>query len=188
MAINEETLKESISKASEILKNTAKEIESITFPGAETIVFATEQLTDDYIAELLKNVPANCANTDFIYVLELESSEVSRSISESFVKSRKSQGKSDFAGKKDFCKCNNNSSNYLYVGRSKKLRSRLKQHLGAGNKGVYAIHMSRWIAGISASINIHYYGFDGKDNLIIQAIEDALWEQFQPMFGRKGEK
>ena len=58
MAINEEKLKESISKASEILKNTAKEIESITFPGAKTIVFATEQLTDAYIAKLLKKVPA----------------------------------------------------------------------------------------------------------------------------------
>ena len=90
--------------------------------------------------------------------------------------------------KKDICRPIHSNSNYLYVGRSQKLRSRLKQHLDAGSESVFAMHMLRWVSGIEVSIEIYCYQFDKHTNLIVQALEDGLWDSFQPMFGRKGEK
>lgn len=50
------------------------------------------------------------------------------------------------------------------------------------------MHMLRWIGNIDATVNIYYYRFNDQENLIIQALEDALWSKFKPMFGRQGEK
>jgi hypothetical protein len=50
------------------------------------------------------------------------------------------------------------------------------------------MHMLRWATGVQCKVEISHYQFDKMDNLIIQALEDGLWQSFNPMFGRKGEK
>jgi len=50
------------------------------------------------------------------------------------------------------------------------------------------MHMLRWSAGLECKIEVTYYEFKSQENLIIQALEDGLWQSFSPMFGRKGEK
>ncbi|MCA3928860.1 GIY-YIG nuclease family protein [Vibrio vulnificus] len=76
----------------------------------------------------------------------------------------------------------------MYVGRSKKLRSRLSQHLGSENGGLFAMHLSRWSTQINAKIKVSYYQLDNEDNLLVQALEDGFWDELKPMFGRKGDK
>ncbi len=50
------------------------------------------------------------------------------------------------------------------------------------------MHMLRWCAGIEATVKIYRYQFDQQPNLIVQALEDGLWDSFRPIFGRKGER
>jgi hypothetical protein len=142
----------------------------------------------------MKTVPAGhlkeLRKSDFIYVFKLiEANETTKKlISDKFNESRLVQNAADFKGEKDFCRRNKALSDYLYIGRSQKLRSRLKQHLGGGNEGIFAMHMLRWATDVQCKIEISYYQFKKIDNLIIQALEDGLWQSFNPMFGRKGEK
>jgi NurA-like 5'-3' nuclease len=79
-------------------------------------------------------------------------------------------------------------SDYLYVGRSHKLRSRIRQHLGSNYKGTYALHMQRWAENFDEKIEIQYFKLVDQDNLLVQSVEDSLWQKLRPAFGRKGDK
>ena len=194
MAIENDDIKRSIETARESLEKVAKEIANVQFPQANIIEFELSELSDKYINDTLKTVPAGYSQefseTDFIYVFKLIDTNKTKKnlISDRFNDSRSLQKTEDFEGKKDFCRRNEGLSDYLYIGRSQKLRSRLKQHLGAGNEGIFAMHMLRWATRVQGKVEISYYQFDLFDNLIIQALEDGLWQCFNPMFGRKGEK
>jgi hypothetical protein len=194
MPIEDNDIKRSIESARESLKKVAEEIARVKFPKANMIEFELSELSDKYINDKLKTVPAgyskDLSETDFIYIFKLiDANEAKKDfISKRFNDSRSVQNTEDFEGKKDFCRWNEVMSDYLYIGRSQKLRSRLKQHLGAGNEGIFAMHMLRWATGVQCKVEISHYQFDKMDNLIIQALEDGLWQSFNPMFGRKGEK
>ena len=82
----------------------------------------------------------------------------------------------------------NNQSMTFYVGRSKTLRARLKQHLGAEARGVYSLHLQRWATGNNAEIAIFVMKFNDAEDLLVQAVENGLWSSLKPAFGRKGEK
>jgi hypothetical protein len=190
--------KDEILKATESARTTlvsvAAKIAGIFFPDPIYFEFQLEKLSDHYIEEVVKKVPAGYAKeyeeTDFLYIFKLLEADDNKknSIAGNFTKYRNIQSTDGFEGKKDCCRYNEKLSDYLYIGRSQKLRSRLKQHLGAANEGIFAMHMLRWSAGLECRIEVSYYEFKSHDNLIIQALEDGLWQSFFPMFGRKGEK
>lgn len=192
MSINNELLDATINNAADALLRLSDEIKSIGFPEANVLDIQTSQLSDEYISESVREVPAGYAkelkNTDFIYIFEVQSSDVSQNkeIFEAFCSSRNSQNSEEFKGKKDFCRPIHSDSKYLYVGRSKHLRSRLKQHLNAGSEGIFAMHMLRWCSDINVDIKIYYYKFDNLKNLLVQALEDGLWNELSPMLGRRG--
>ncbi|WP_444958746.1 hypothetical protein [Microbulbifer sp. ZKSA002] len=194
MKLSNEVLDASVQKSSDELLNLSKKIKEIKFPEPVTIEIELSKLNDAYITDVLNEVPAGYAqalkDTDFIYIFTLKkpTTEIKKQIFNGLSASRDLQALEDFEGKRDFCRVNNSESEYLYVGRSQKLKSRLKQHLDAGSEGIFAMHMLRWGAGINATLEINYYRFDKKSNLIVQALEDGLWDQFTPMFGRQGEK
>ena len=95
------------------------------------------------------------------------------------------QSGEEYDGKKDYCKNNKNISKYLYVGRSKTLRSRINQHIGGKHEGIFAMHLQRWATQLNCQVEISYYKFSDKPNLIIQSIEDGIWQSVKPMLGRK---
>lgn len=83
----------------------------------------------------------------------------------------------------------NQPSDIFYVGSSKSLGDRIKQHLGFGPQGTYALQMVYWIKGITGKANISIWRFNEiVEQEVIQAIEDSLWVKYKPMFGRKGAK
>jgi hypothetical protein len=138
--------------------------------------------------KLLKMVPSGSKtedkDTDWIYVIGLNNAD------KEFAQKLISRLQRARNRAKDYSKLNaeNANSRILYVGRSKRPRSRLNQHLGAGSHGVYALHLGRWARQIGAEIFISYMRFERQDNLLVQAIEDGLWLSLRPLFGRKGEK
>ena len=89
---------------------------------------------------------------------------------------------------KDYSRINqdHNETNTIYVGRSKAVRSRLRQHLGAQGQGVFSLHLQRWATRIDMDITIFLMSFTNSDDLLVQAIEDGLWSALKPAFGRKG--
>lgn len=194
MPIERDEIKKATESARATLVSVAKKIADIVFPNPIYFEFQLEKLSDHYIEEVVKQVPAGYAKeyeeTDFLYIFKLLDADDTKkkSIAGNFTKYRDIQNVVGFEGKKDCCRYNEKMPDYLYIGRSQKLRSRLKQHLGAANEGIFAMHMLRWSAGLEFRIEVSYYEFKSQDNLIIQALEDGLWQSFSPMFGRKGEK
>ena len=77
----------------------------------------------------------------------------------------------------------NAPSNILYVGSSTTgLYNRIKQHMGDGHKGTYALHLKQWFDG-DYKITIKQYD---KSREVIQIIEDELSYQLKPAFGKQG--
>jgi hypothetical protein len=194
MPIEKDKITHAIENARTTLERVASEIAFISFPDPKYIEFQLEKLSDSYIEEVVKTVPAGYAKeyeeTDFLYILKLVDADEAKkkAIADNFTKYRDIQNTEGFEGKRDCCRYNDKQSDYLYIGRSQKLRSRLRQHLGATNEGIFAMHMLRWSAGLECKIEVSFYKFESQDNLIVQALEDGLWQSFCPMFGRKGEK
>lgn len=71
----------------------------------------------------------------------------------------------------------------MYVGSSiTGIKNRLKQHLGLGHKGTYALHLNQWFQG-QFKITIQQYEVE---NQVLQLIEDDLSDQLKPAFGKSG--
>mgnify|MGYP001559803280 FL=1 len=83
----------------------------------------------------------------------------------------------------------NAKSKYLYVGSSKEIDKRFKEHLGYGHKGTYAMQLGHWANGLNLNVDFMCMRFEttttGK---VLQAFEDAIWDNFNPMLGRRGAK
>lgn len=77
-----------------------------------------------------------------------------------------------------------NQSKCLYVGSSKKLKDRLKQHIGLTSKTTYALHLNKWWKNKKIEIEI-YEVIDFKN---MQLYEDCLWRKNKPIMGREGKK
>ena len=83
----------------------------------------------------------------------------------------------------------NNSvrSNTLYVGQSKSVANRLKQHVFSAPTATYALNLSRWVGGIDGMLSISVWALEEScEPSILQDIEDSHWVLTSPIFGRKG--
>ena len=83
----------------------------------------------------------------------------------------------------------NKKSHCLYVGSSKGLVPRIKQHLGFGPKGTFAMQLCYWCEGLDLDITLKIYAFgNGISVKAFQAFEDGAWDSLKPMLGRQGKK
>ena len=83
----------------------------------------------------------------------------------------------------------NTKSPCLYVGSSKGLIPRIKQHLGFGPKGTYAMQLCYWCENLNLNITLNIYTFgNGISIKAFQAFEDGAWNYLKPMLGRQGKK
>lgn len=83
----------------------------------------------------------------------------------------------------------NGQSRCLYVGSSKNVHQRLKEHLGYGAKGTYALQLAHWAGRFPAELEFKCAKYQtGLAPEVYQALEDTLWDEMSPMFGRKGAK
>ena len=82
----------------------------------------------------------------------------------------------------------NGISRCLYVGSSKELISRVKQHLGYGPKGTFAIQLCHWCEmDFDITLNIYAFG-NNISTSAFQTFEDGAWNLLKPMLGRQGKK
>jgi hypothetical protein len=89
-------------------------------------------------------------------------------------------------GSRAYCRLND-TSHCLYVGRSDELPTRIWQHLGYGHGKTYALQLSHWAQPLRLCFELHcaQYPRDTEGD-VLQAIEDQLWDEKKPMFGRRG--
>lgn len=99
--------------------------------------------------------------------------------------------------------------NCLYVGSSKKLKSRLREHCDDNTKGPYAMHIGSWKNWShlkelkeleklkklkeleDGQIIIKILKLENQKEYIpeqIQFYEDVLWDYYKPLLGRRGSK
>lgn len=81
-----------------------------------------------------------------------------------------------------FNKSHNNQT--LYVGTSKDLATRIRQHLGYGPKKTYSLHLVTWFPkDIDLTINI--YKVQTNYHLTTELIEQTIWDNLKPIFGKR---
>lgn len=78
----------------------------------------------------------------------------------------------------------------LYVGSSRRLRSRIGQHLGRiGGTGTFAMRLALWATEVRAKIELRYWLYAPDTNPIeLEALEQELWDARQPLLGKRSGK
>ncbi|MBU9147552.1 GIY-YIG nuclease family protein, partial [Burkholderia multivorans] len=81
----------------------------------------------------------------------------------------------------------------LYVGSSRNFASRLQQHFGFGFEGTYALHLKRWVPESlrHTPLVVEYWAVQDSRQarpIVLQTLEDYLWDHSRPAFGRRGSK
>lgn len=86
----------------------------------------------------------------------------------------------------------NNNSNFLYVGSSMSdFIDRLKNHLGVRDSvRTYALHLSKWDNNLDYNIKIVVYQLKDKNedtinNNVVELIEQQIWDNLKPLFGKR---
>lgn len=127
----------------------------------------------------LKSSLGDAAKGPVIYKISACSAEAARELKERF----------EHAGK-DYKLPRRNGvdqSQVVYVGSSKSIANRLTQHLIVGYQGTFALHLHTWCPPGQFAISVEVQAPSGPiTQQILQDAEDALWENCQPLFGRRG--
>lgn len=80
----------------------------------------------------------------------------------------------------------------LYVGKSDEFTSRMREHFGPLNLSTYAMHLSEWAPESlhHSPVKIEYWPLAALalSEPVIQALEDTMWEESRPVFGKQGPK
>jgi hypothetical protein len=83
----------------------------------------------------------------------------------------------------------NHQSSCLYVGSSENMAQRFRDHLGYGSRRTFSLQLAHW----ARSLELELEFVCGKYSQaaapeVYQALEDTLWTQLKPMFGREGKR
>jgi len=74
----------------------------------------------------------------------------------------------------------------LYVGSSASLNTRIKQHLGQTGKKVYSLQLKEWKPDKLEKVWINIIPITDQFTDALYHLENALWDHYQPIFGKKG--
>ena len=77
----------------------------------------------------------------------------------------------------------------FYVGSSSSLRTRVREHLGFGQRATFAMQLAHWaqVVDVTVTLSVAVYPSDTADE-VLGALEDHLWTLRQPMLGRQGRR
>ncbi|GAA0285859.1 hypothetical protein [Pseudomonas rhodesiae] len=161
-------------------------------PAPISLSFNTSMLSKEVIKALSIRIPTGGRKEDtdseFIYIFSLRacSKRDLQSLSEKFATARETQRISGSA--RSLCRLNGVHENdqILYIGRSYSPRERFRAHMSAEASGPYAIRFSSWVTTLDLTIDFHLFQFKELDDGSAQAVEDGLWDEFNPLLGERG--
>lgn len=187
MVFADADFKNAVLNAAAQLEGAQRALRALARPGITSLIADLQGLSAHSIEQLLASVPTGYRKSekgdDYVYIIQSEGGQKHvAALSTLFAQARNAHA--------DYSRMNreNMPTATLYVGRSKTLRARLRQHLGAEGRGVFSLHLARWAATTHGKVHISMLRFSGTDDLLVQAIEDGLWSFLRPAFGRKGER
>jgi hypothetical protein len=164
----------------------AADVGYVPVPEIEIVDFQSLTLLPDIEpTELTQRVDAWVRQgSRFIYFLDtVANAESLLRVSSSFV-AAKSEERDDRAYARA-----NNCCQTLYVGSSSSLGRRFREHLGYGARGTYALHMSQWAPTLDLQVRFVAARYPATVRAeLLGLLEDQLWDQLKPMFGRKGRR
>ena len=170
--------------ASSNLKKLADAVENVLPVKTKSWIIQTKDLVEDGAEPTLVEEIKIWAGKggSYLYTISRESTEPSNEdVSSSFAHAKASE-----KGKRAYARLNSPSS-IIYVGSSEKIHQRIKEHLGFGAKGTYSLQLSAWAPPLSLSLKLWCAQYPENTHTdVLQALEDALWSQLKPMFGRQG--
>ena len=76
------------------------------------------------------------------------------------------------------------STKTIYVGTSKSIHSRIKQHFGYGPKRTYSMDLIHWFPE-KINISLSIYKVSTNNHFAIELIEQAIWDLKEPQFGKR---
>lgn len=83
----------------------------------------------------------------------------------------------------------NTKGHNFYVGSSQSIAKRFKEHLGYGSSRTYALQLIHWARHLGLELEFVCAKYpDETPASVIQVLEDTLWRELKPMFGRMGSK
>ena len=149
--------------------------------------FLTNNLTDDYDHSLLIDEVRNWAGKDNIclYTINL----ITPDFNLNHLKEEYKLAKKTKTNGRAYARVNEWESSCLYVGSSQDIAGRLRQHLGYGPKDTFALQLSHWANKFKLELELNCARYkSGFAPEVYQKLEDTLWEDMTPMFGRKGSR
>jgi hypothetical protein len=162
-------------------------IRNIEFIEELSYSFNTQEIQNaQFVQDLLDEIREQIdhARFKYIYTFSLPDNCQVSSVYERY-KAAKNGRKAERA----YARLNPQVSCCLYVGSSNDLIPRIKQHLGFGPKGTFAMQLCHWCENASLDLTLKIYSFASKiDKKAFQAFEDGVWESLKPMLGRQGKK
>ncbi len=162
------------------------DIKNIRFEEKLSYKFNTKDLQNDqFVENFLNNIKKqiNHNKYKYLYIFCLPDDFPLDSIYNSY-KNAKESKKSERA----YARLNR-KSRCLYVGSSKGLILRIKQHLGFGPKRTFAMQLCYWCENLDLDITLNTYAFGNSISIkAFQAFEDGAWNSLKPMLGRQGKK
>lgn len=163
------------------LRDLARYVERTTIDSLHDVCIPFSEIRSGYPAQTLGALKTwSSSKARYIYQFSVKD-DAYKELHGAF-KEAKETRKNDRA----YCRLNPASA-LLYVGSSSDLDSRIKQHLGFGNKGTYAMQLRHWLPEREGMLRIQAWRFSKEiDGAVVQAIEDGLWASNKPMFGRQG--
>ena len=175
-----EQSKQSVLQVLEQLKDvTIEPFQEFTIASSQ---FRTMAMCNETITNVLKTEYA------VVYCIELENTNERKKLIktfETFCAVNKTNIKN--VDRINHSKFNNGNSKTLYVGSSTSdFKSRLKDHLGVKKSGrTYALHLSKWDNNLEYTIKITTYKISKTESNIVELIEQQIWDQLQPVFGKR---
>jgi len=168
------------------LKKIIDELEDIRIEGKLSYKFNTKDLNNNqFIDNLLNEIKNKTNHKKYKYIYTFHLSENSN-LDEVYTNYKYCKENKKF--ERAYARLNN-KSHCLYVGSSKGLVPRIKQHLGFGPKGTYAMQIYYWCEDLYLDIVINLYAFVSDiDPRAFQAFEDGAWNFYRPMLGRQGKR
>jgi hypothetical protein len=148
----------------------------------------SEESIKDFLEKILSGYDLKDKSADFVYIIQgsEDNSTAISTLQNVLSKARKSHNQYAFSR----INKNMSTSATIYVGRSKSIQARLQQHLGKNSEKIYSLHLQAWASEIDQDIEITVFlmCFHKLDDSVVQAIEDGLWSELKPAFGREGKR
>ena len=166
-------------RAAAALRTTANSIEAHAYAGSSSWVVEFNALATDNppisskLRELFGSGPA-------IYMLQTVQVDCS-----ALLRAFEAQRLANFR----YARLNpHHSETCVYVGSSASVAGRLKEQLTRGPAGRYALHLNTWAGSLHGALRVTVMPCRELAPDLMGILEDHLWDELKPIFGRRGRR